>query len=277
MVSTYTPARHEAGWLMKSLTQFFEEGLLSDVLFHIQGGKEASVYCCAAGPNVDAEWLAVKVYRPRQHRNLRNDGMYREGRETLSEEGRTIKQTNHRVMRAVARRSGFGERVRHQSWLMYEFNALKTLYEDGAAVPKPWSASHNAIVMDYIGDEHAAAPSLTRLQLPLTQAEDLFDQVIDTVDIMLQRGLIHGDLSAYNILLHEGRAVVIDFPQIVRIGVNRHSRDLFERDLRRVGDYFEGQGVQCDVEALIETLWERYTISHEQLIEPVLPPGWGEP
>jgi RIO kinase 1 len=266
---SYQPSRHEAEWLMSSITDFFEQGLIADVLSHIQGGKEASVYCCVAGPNVDADLIAVKIYRPRKHRSLSNDSLYREGRETLSEEGRTIKQTDHRVMRAIAKRTGFGEQVRHQSWLMYEFNALQKLYSAGACVPRPWAATHNAIAMEYIGTDTSPAPTLARIKLPAEEATVLLEEVLDTIDFMLQQGLIHGDLSPYNILYQDGKVTVIDFPQIVRVGVNSHSEALFARDVRRVCSYFSRQGAPCDAEAIIEELWTRYTITHEQLIEPL--------
>lgn len=260
---SYQPSPHEADWLLQSLSSFYEEGLISDVLFQVQGGKEATVYCCRSGPACPDELLAAKVYRPRMYRNLSNDQLYREGRETLSEEGRTIKQTKHRVMRAVQKRTQFGEKVRHQSWLMYEYNALRELYDDGAAVPKPWSANTNAILMDYIGTLDAPAPKLSRLRLPPDEARVLFDEVIDTIDLMLQRALIHGDLSAYNILYTDGHATVIDFPQIVRVGVNSHSRAIFERDVRRVCSYFSKQGVDCDADALTEELWGRYVLTRD--------------
>ena len=261
--TTYTPSRYEAGWLLQSLQPFYEEGLITDILFHIQGGKEASVYCCAAAPDSAASHLAVKVYRPRRFRQLSNDQLYREGRETLSEEGRTIKQTNHRVMRAVKKRTDFGEKVRHVSWLMYEFNALKQLFDDGCAVPRPWSASHNAIVMDYIGTAQAPAAPLARLSLDPAEASALLDQALHSINLMLQRGLIHGDLSAYNILYQDGQLTLIDFPQIVRVGVNRHSEALFWRDVTRVCSYFRGQGVRCDPDAIAAEMWSRYVISRE--------------
>jgi len=266
---SYQPALHEAEWLLQSLRSFYEEGLISDVLFQVQGGKEATVYCCRTGPACPSELLAAKVYRPRKHRNLSNDQMYREGRETLSEEGRTIKQTKHRIMRAVQKRTVFGEKVRHQSWLMYEYKALQELYADGAAVPRPWSANRNAILMDYVGTLDAPAPKLSRLSLPPEEATRLFGEVVDTIDIMLQRALIHGDLSAYNVLYEDGHAVVIDFPQIVRVGVNRHSRALFERDVQRVCDYFSRQGVETDAAALISQLWDRYVQTREGVPEDV--------
>jgi len=112
-VTTYQPARYEAVWLLSSLRSFYDERLITDVQAQVKGGKEASVYRCAADPSTGAELLAAKVYRPRQFRNLRNDKAYRDGRGILTADGRQAKKTDHRLMRAVGKKTAFGAQVQH--------------------------------------------------------------------------------------------------------------------------------------------------------------------
>lgn len=256
--TTYTPARFEVGWLREALRTFYDDRLIVDVLAQIKGGKEANVYRCQAHPDLGDLLLAVKVYRPRQFRNLRNDARYREGRTVLSGRGQPISPEEHRVMRALAKKTDFGEEVRHQSWLMHEFTTLQRLHRAGAAVPEPIAAAGNAIVMGYIGDAASAAPTLNAVQLPRAEAAALWDEALHTVEVLLAHGLVHGDLSAYNILYWEGAITVIDFPQVVDVAANPHARAILGRDLARVCDYFARQGVAHDPAALADTLWLRY-------------------
>ncbi|MFT5680830.1 MAG: RIO kinase 1 [Myxococcota bacterium] len=260
-ITTYQPSRHEASWLASSLGLFQEMGLITDVLFFIQGGKEASVYCCATPTG---ELLAAKVYRPRKFRQLRNDKLYRLGRETLVEGGASVKKTEHRIMRAINKRTAFGEQIRHTSWLMHEYTTLERLVEAGAAVPKPHASSDNAILMDYIGDTELAAPPLTRLELSAEEAPGILAVIVKNIEIMLSIGMVHGDLSAYNILYDHGVVTIIDFPQVTEVGVNPFVRDLFWRDVTRVCEYFAALGVPCDADALATEIWDRHVVTVEE-------------
>jgi RIO kinase 1 len=257
-VTSYQPARYEAEWLLGSLRLFYDEQLIVDVLAQIKGGKEASVYRCAAHATTGEALLAAKVYRPRMFRNLRNDKMYREGRAILTSDGRAVKKTDHRIMRAVGKKTAFGAQVQHTSWLMYEYTTLDRLHRAGAAVPRPYAAGDNAILMSYYGDEQRAAPTLNEVHLPRREAGPLFEEVLRNVELLLQHGLIHGDLSAYNILYWQGAVALIDFPQVSDIGANSKSEFILRRDIERVCDYFARQGVRCDPAAITRELWERY-------------------
>lgn len=256
--TTYQPSRFEEGWLLSSLRSFFEQDLLLDILRHVKGGKEASVYCCEAGPAGGADLLAAKVYRPRQFRNLRNDAMYREGRTLLTADGRPVKKTDHRLLRAVGKKSEFGVQVQHTSWLMYEFTAMQSFHTAGAAVPKPIASGENAILMSYQGTAQMPAPTLIEVSLDRDEAEALLQEVLRSIEIMLQQGFIHGDLSAYNILYWEGRITLIDFPQVTSIQTNKNAASILQRDITRVCDYFARQGARCDPQATMDRLWKRY-------------------
>jgi RIO kinase 1 len=256
--TTYRPSRYEEGWLLSSLYTFYDEGLITDVLALIKGGKEASVYLCEPHPATGLGLLAAKVYRPRMFRNLRNDAMYRQGREVLTADGKPAGKDAGDYARAIRNKTAFGMQAAHTSWLMYEFTAMEQLYQAGADVPRPVSASDNAILMSYHGDEQVAAPTLNTIDLEGDEAGLLFQEVLRNVDLMLQHDLIHGDLSAYNILYWEGAITLIDFPQVVSLHSNPKARFILQRDVERVCEYFAGQGVYCKPEAIVDRLWRRY-------------------
>lgn len=255
---TYTPARYEEGWLLSSLEALYDMQLITDVLAQVKGGKEANVYRCAAGPVTGETWLAAKVYRPRMFRQLRNDKRYREGREILTADGRPVKKTDHRLMRAVGKKTAFGVEVAHTSWLMYEHTTLHKLHEAGAAVPQPFGVSGNAILMSYLGDELLPAPALAEIRLEQHEARPLFDEALRNIELMLSMGLVHGDLSAYNILYWEGTITLIDFPQVTDARSNPDARAIFARDVRRVCEYFARYGIRRDAASLAATLWDRF-------------------
>ena len=256
--TTYQPARHEAEWLLGSLRTFYDQGLISDVLTQVKGGKEANVYCCKADPATGAELLAAKVYRPRKFRNLRNDAMYRQGREILTPDGHPVKKNEYRVMRAIGKKTAFGVQVQHTSWLMHEYNTLEQLHRAGAAVPRPIGASENAILMSYIGTGQQAAAALNEIDLSPDEAASLFAEVLRNIELMLQHNLIHGDLSAYNILYQAGEITLIDFPQVVNGESNPKARFILQRDIQRVCEYFARQGVVSNPAAVLNDLWSRY-------------------
>jgi RIO kinase 1 len=255
--TTYQPSRYEEGWLLSSLYPFYDEGLITDVLALVKGGKEASVYLCQAHPATGRALLAAKVYRPRMFRNLRNDKMYRQGREILVAGGRPAGRDSGYIERAIRTKSAFGLQAAHTSWLMYEFTALERLHKAGGAVPWPVAASDNAILMSYHGDEVMAAPTLNTIQLEPDEAKTLFREVLRNVELMLKHDLVHGDLSAYNILYWEGEITLIDFPQVVNLHTNHKARFLLERDVQRTCDYFSRQGVNCEPQTIVNGLWRR--------------------
>jgi RIO kinase 1 len=250
---TYKAARFEEWWLLDSLGGFYEHKLITDVLRRVKGGKEASVYQCRAGAELDAPLVAVKVYRPRSLRNLKNDHQYRTGRVDLDEDGTALwKEAD---VNAVIKRTAYGEEVRHQSWIAYEFKTLEILHEAGADVPKPYAMEKNAILMGFIGDLENAAPTLNAVTLDLDEAKSLFERVVRNIDLMLAYDRIHGDLSAYNILYWDGEITLIDFPQVVLPEANPASWNIFQRDVTRICQYFAAQGLHVDARKLAGELW----------------------
>lgn len=262
--TTYTPGPFESEWLLASLRDFFAQDYITDILAQVRGGKEASVYRCAATPATGEDIVAAKVYRPRMFRQLRNDKLYREGRQVLDSGGHIVKNNDHRTMRAIGKKTAFGQQVAHTSWLMYEFTTLKALHAAGAAVPRPVAAAENAILMGYVGDVDVAAPMLTDVTLQPGEARRLLDEVVRNIELLLAHGYVHGDLSAYNILYWEGDITLIDFPQVVQIENNRQARAILERDVRRVCEYFAQQGIERSPEGLTGYLWNRYMGGRER-------------
>ncbi len=260
--TTYQPGHFEEGWLMESLQPFSDRGLITDVLARVKGGKEANVYRCAANPQTGFTLLAAKVYRPQMFRNLRNDKMYREGRQVLNGDGKIVKANDHRTMRAIGKKTAFGEQVAHTSWLMYEYNTLEQLHALGASVPKPLGHAENSLLMTYMGDEQIAAPTLSEVNLERDEVEPLFSETMRNIEVMLQHGMIHGDLSAYNILYWEGEITLIDFPQVTYSDTNSNAYDILRRDITRVCEYFADQGAPDDkahdADAITRRLWKCY-------------------
>jgi RIO kinase 1 len=253
---TYKAARFEEWWLLESLGEFYEHKWITDVLRRIKGGKEATVYLCRGSEATESALVTAKVYRPRSLRNLKNDGNYRTGRTDLDINGNAIVKDGD--VHAMQKRTNYGEGLRHQSWIAYEFQTLAMLKEAGADVPKPYAMEKNAILMEYIGDVDTAAPTLNSVALTRDEAHPLFDRVVRNVDLLLSNERIHGDLSAYNILYWDGDITLIDFPQVVHPENNPAAWTIFQRDVTRVCQYFKAQGVKCDARKLAAELWTSY-------------------
>jgi RIO kinase 1 len=265
---TYKAARFEAGWLMDTLAGFFEQKWISDVLSKVKVGKEANVYLCRSGEAVQAPLVVVKIYRPRMFRNLKNDNLYREGRSTLNEDGNIIRDLG--MLKAQHKRSLYGEEIRLQSWLAYEFLSLKKLHAAGADVPRAYEMGASAVLMEYLGDEQGAAPTLNTVPLERAEAQALYERLLENIAIMLRNGIVHGDLSAYNVLYWEGRGVLIDFPQVVSPDGNRNAWGIFKRDVSRLCEYFQRQGVRCDPAKVASDLWHKHGYHLHPEVHPAL-------
>ena len=250
---TYKAARFEEAWLLDSLIEIAGQQLISDVLRKVKAGKEASLYLCQSGSNINAGLVAAKVYRPRSLRNLKNDAIYRTGRIDLDEDGAALFKDAD--VKAIMQRSKYGEELRHTSWIAYEFKTLEILHEAGADVPKPYAMLKNSILMEYIGDAGSPAPTLNHVRLDRDEACQLFDRVILNVNLLLANQRIHGDLSAYNILYWDGNITLIDFPQVVHPEMNPSAWVIFQRDVARICQYFNTQGVKRNANKLAAELW----------------------
>jgi RIO kinase 1 len=260
-VPSYKSSHRDHGellWLTDALQGFYADELIDDVLRSIKGGKEANVYQCRAHPSTGVPFLAAKVYRPRKHRSLKNDAIYREGRGVIGEDGKSINSRDKRMGRAMQKMTQFGQQLRIGSWIGHEYETLQLLSDAGVDVPRLYALGDGAILMEYLGNDDGAAPTLNDVSLEPDEAKALFDRTTANIERMLACHRIHADLSAFNILYWEGATTIIDFPQAVDPRINRHAEALLKRDVERVCQYFERQGVETNAAALSDDLWARY-------------------
>ncbi|MCB8975134.1 MAG: hypothetical protein H6654_16365 [Ardenticatenaceae bacterium] len=250
------PRHHERQWVTESIGPFYRDQIVTDVTRLVKGGKEANVYACIGHPATGLDLIAAKLYRPRMLRHLKNDAIYKAGRTLRDAEGKQLKGRREKL--AMRKKTTFGKEVDIQWWIGNEYRTQTQLFEAGANVPKPIGHQGNTILMQYIGDAYGPAPTLSEVRLPQDEAAALFTRVMQNVSLMLDNHLVHGDLSAYNILYWEGDIYLIDFPQMVEARHNPHAYELLERDITRVCEYFAGLGVVRDPVALAHDLWDPY-------------------
>ena len=266
---SYSASKHEKAWLIDSLVDFYRQQWFDDILTLIKGGgKEASVYQCLGNQTTGEKYIAAKVYRPRRFRQLRNDSLYREGRNNLDEDGHELH--DGRALRAIQKRTSFGMHLMHTSWIEHEFQTLTLLHNVGADVPQPFICGNNAILMSYIGWDDLPAPTLNTVDLEPGEIHPVFDQVVHNIDLMLENHRVHGDLSAYNILYFDGEIRLIDFPQVIDPDENRNAYAIFRRDILRLCEYFQEQGLHCNPTRLADDLWRKHGYSIRQTADPRL-------
>jgi RIO kinase 1 len=237
------PGPHPA-WLVTELAAVDHE------LGVLKTGKEADVFLVERGlPDGDrACLLAAKRYRGGDHRLFHRDAGYLEGRR--------VRAT--REMRAMHNRSHFGRNLIAQQWAAAEFAALRALWLAGAPVPYPVQRIGTELLEEFVGDaDGTAAPRLVQLRPDGRALADLWRQLVDAMVILARAGYTHGDLSAYNLLVHRGELVLIDLPQLVDVVINPQGRAFLERDVRAVAGWFAARGLPADAAdagALVELL-----------------------
>lgn len=220
------------GWVVTSAGAFDTE------LGIVKTGKEADVFLVErAEPGKAGAVMAAKRYRGAEQRDFHRSSMYEEGRST-------------RDSRAIANKSSYGRSVAAEHWSVAEFEAMSRLYELGAPVPYPVQVNGTELLMEFIGTGRTAAPRLAQVH----PDRDHLDQVVSLMHTIARAGFVHGDLSPYNLLVHEGRVVVIDLPQIVDAVSNPNGLDLLHRDCVNVATWFTRQRVPLDAEDLFAEL-----------------------
>jgi RIO kinase 1 len=219
----------------------------------LKTGKEADVFLVRrAIPATDkVSMLAAKRYRDGQHRLFHRDAGYLEGRRVR----------RSREMRAMNNRTSFGKELIAGQWAAAEFGALTRLWEIGqesglVRVPYPVQLIGTELMMEFIGDWETgeAAPRLAQLRTDRDGLEDLWRQMVDALSVMARAQVAHGDLSPYNTMVHEGRLVLFDLPQIVDVVANPRGGDFIARDVRNVAAWFTARGLSPDADSLIERL-----------------------
>ncbi len=223
-------------------------GALDTELGVLKTGKEADVFLLErAVPDDDAQHtlLAAKRFRSTEHRTFHRSSVYTEGRGIQ----------NTRDARALAKKSSFGRDVAAGAWSFAEFQALSRMWQLDAPVPYPVQVSGTEVLMEFIGDaDGTAAPRLAQMRSGRAELADYYRQVVEIMRTFAAAGYAHGDLSPYNLLIHDGRVRVIDLPQIVDIISNPQGLDLLHRDCVNVCDWFTRRRVECDAEELFADL-----------------------
>jgi RIO kinase 1 len=205
----------------KGLQALIDDGVIDEVLRPLKSGKEAAVYVVRSGDAV----LCAKVYKDMAQRSFQQRVQYQEGR----------KVRGSREARAVGRASRYGRRQQEEAWKNTEVDALYQLRAAGVRVPEPYAHVHGVLVMELVTDaDGASAPRLGEVELSPEQARDYHRVLVRQVVRMLCCGLIHGDLSAYNVLVGPDGPVIIDFPQVVSAGGNNAARAMLLRDVNNL-------------------------------------------
>ena len=202
----------------------------------LKTGKEADVFLLRRGiPGTDRSCLlAAKRYRSAEHRMFHRDSGYLEGRRTRES----------RINRAIASRSAFGRQAVAGQWASAEFGALARLYVAGVPVPYPVQILGTELLLEFIGSaDGTAAPRLAEIRPGAAELAGLWDQLVEALVALARDGLAHGDMSAYNLLVHDGRLVIIDLPQVVDVIANPRGAWFLDRDAENIGRWFAGHGL----------------------------------
>jgi RIO kinase 1 len=225
----------------------------------LKSGKEAEIFLverrfARSGPRL----LAHKRYRPRypSKGQLREEGFsnathYRG--DAVYKASWFLPTRDRRALEA-GNKSRYGHELASKVWPMQEWEMLRRAWEAGASVPFPVEQTDDGVLMEFIGDESGAAPKLAQARLSADELPLAWEQLMASVRALTADGLVHSDLSAYNLLWWEGRLVMIDLPQAVEFTTNADAFELLHRDLANVGEWFTRRGLPLDVEAIYAEL-----------------------
>ena len=231
-----TPAR---------LAALVEEGLVDEVLGQLMSGKEATVYVVRCGDDI----RCAKVYKEASQRSFRNNASYQEGR----------KVRNSRQARAMEKGSRFGRKMQEEVWQSAEVDALYRLAAAGVRVPQPHLCYEGVLLMDLIVDADGhPAPRLNDVELSEELALEFHALLIEQVVRMLCAGIIHGDLSEYNILVGEDGPVIIDVPQAIDAAGNSNAAEMLARDVINLRSYFSSFAPSLAGSQFGKEIWAHY-------------------
>jgi RIO kinase 1 len=209
----------------KRLQPLVTEGLVDEVLSQLMSGKEATVYIVRCGEEI----RCAKVYKDAKQRSFRKSTSYQEGRKTK----------NSRQARAMEKGSRYGRQMQEEAWQSAEVDALYRLAAAGVRVPQPYICHEGVLLMDLVTDADGhPAPRLNDIELSPEQALEFHAGLLNQVVRMLCAGIIHGDLSEYNILVGSHGPVIIDLPQAVDAAGNSNAGPMMERDVGNLASYF---------------------------------------
>lgn len=229
----------------KRIEPLIEDGLIDEVLRPLMSGKEAAVYVVRCGAQV----RCAKVYKEANKRSFRQAAEYQEGR----------KVRNSRQARAMAKGSKYGRKEAEDAWQNAEVTALFRLANAGVRVPKPYDFQDGVLLMELVTDADGdAAPRLNDVHLEAEQAREYHAFVIRQIVLMLCAGLVHGDLSEFNVLLGPDGPVIIDLPQAVDAAGNNHAFSMLQRDVANMAHYFGRFAPELKATRYADEMWALY-------------------
>ena len=229
----------------KRLTTLVEEGLVDEVLGQLMSGKEATVYIVRCGEHI----RCAKVYKEANQRSFRKAASYQEGR----------KVKNSRQARAMEKGSRYGRQMQEEVWQNAEVDALYRLAAAGVRVPQPHICFEGVLLMDLVVDaEGNVAPRLNDVALSEEVALEYHSLLVNQVVRMLCAGIIHGDLSEYNILVAEDGPVIIDLPQAIDAAANSTAAEMLERDVNNLRSYFSAFAPSLKDTQFGKEIWALY-------------------
>lgn len=229
----------------RGLIPLLDDGIIDSAIRQLQSGKEAAVYVVTRGDEV----LCAKVYKSAEHRSFQKVVEYREGR----------KSRGSRDRRATGKRTRHGVKVQEAQWKSAEVEALYRLADAGVRVPAPFGVYDGVLLMELVQTEDGdVAPRLNEVDMTAEQARDWHAFMIEQIVRMLCAGLIHGDLSEFNVLVGPDGPVIIDLPQAVDASGNNNAFKMLARDVNNMRSTFAPMAPELwDTEYAIE-MWDLY-------------------
>ncbi|MBM7775901.1 RIO kinase 1 [Actinokineospora baliensis] len=212
-----------------------DDGAADTELGVLKTGKEADVFVIErAVPGGQGCLLAAKRYRSGEHRLFHRDSGYLEGR----------RMRRSRESRAIANRTVFGRNLIAEQWAVAEFAALSRLWSVGAPVPYPVQRDGTELLLEFLSDaDRQGAPRLAQTKPEPDELRELWEQLVAALELFAAHRMTHGDLSAYNVLVHQGHLMLIDLPQVVDIVANPAGQEFLARDVANIARWFAGRGL----------------------------------
>lgn len=229
----------------KRLQPLVEDGLIDEVIGQLMSGKEATVFMVRCGTQI----RCAKVYKEASKRSFKQAVLYQEGR----------KVRNSRRARAMEKGSKFGRQEQEDTWQTAEVDALYRLANAGVRVPKPYGCIDGVLLMELITDaEGSVAPRLNDVSLSEDQALKDHAVMMQSVVLMLCAGLVHGDLSEFNVLVDADGPVIIDLPQAVNAAGNNNAQSMLARDVNNIRNYYGNFAPQLLTTQYAKEIWALY-------------------
>jgi len=222
-----------------------EDGLVDEVICQLMSGKEATVYMVRSGTDI----ICAKVYKEANKRSFKKAAQYQEGR----------KSRNSRRARAMEKGSKYGRVQQEEAWQNAEADALNLLAEAGVRVPQAYGCYDGVLLMELITDDDGdVAPRLNDVTMTAEQAVEDFEEVIVYVLRMLCAGVVHGDLSEFNVLVDAYGPVIIDLPQAVDASANNNAKAMLIRDVENMTNYYGQFAPQLLGSKYAQEMWALY-------------------